>query len=169
MHWTVIFTIRSDIGFAGYQKKSRPGTGYFTQYSKYEYNSNISHKIIRHYHWFPKIRWYSTHSARTAERNGRGGGGMVESRTRNSSKGVQRIGLRKFWKLEPWTCAFLRFGYQILVAALVNLQELVILWSRKAVRNCICGEKWEGAWPFCQPPAPRSLSRTIVHIYTANK
>ena len=30
--------------------------GYFTQYNKYEYNSNITHKITRHYHLFPKIR-----------------------------------------------------------------------------------------------------------------
>ena len=46
VHRIVIFAIRPDTGFAGYRKKIR----------KYEYNSNISHKIIRDYHLFPKIR-----------------------------------------------------------------------------------------------------------------
>ena len=60
LHQVVIFTIRPDTGFAGYQKKNLAGLSNWIpdillNISEYEYNSNISHKIIRH-HLFQKIR-----------------------------------------------------------------------------------------------------------------
>ena len=65
---------------------------------------------------------------------------MVERRRRDPSGDgeVQAGWPRKFIlkKLELWKY-FLRFGHQILVAAQGTLQDLVILWSRNAYRNCI--------------------------------
>ena len=97
----MIFTTYPDTGVAGYQKKIRPDyrpdTGYSTQYKKYEHNSKISHKIIRHHHLFRKIRRYSTHSAGTAERNlERGEGAWLGAKGAIHPLESERIGLGKF-------------------------------------------------------------------------
>ena len=70
--------------------------GYFTQYNKYEYNSNITLKITRHYHLFPKIRGYSTHNAGTAERNLEGRGAWLRTEGVIHLEGAEWIGLGKF-------------------------------------------------------------------------
>ena len=61
---------------------------------------------------------------------------------------------------------FLRFGHQVLVAVLVTLQVLATLWSRNAVRNCICGEKL-GSHGLPAPPIPKQVK--FYQIYFNSK
>ena len=85
----------------------------------------------------------------TAERNLEWGGGKVESGRPNSSRGSERIGLGKFWKLEPWK---IRFP----VIWSLTLQDLLTLWSSNAIKKCICGETWGGLGPL-PPPQLRAV------------
>ena len=103
--------------------------------------------------------------AGTAERNLEWGDPSSRAERAIHLEGSERIGPGKFWKLKLWKCDFLRFGHQILVTVLVTLQDLVTLWPKNAVRNCVCGKKW-GAPPG--PPQLRGLclGRWKIGIYT---
>ena len=69
------------------------------------------------------------------------GRGMVESGRCDPPRGVQADRPLKILKTGILETGFLRFGHKNLVAVLVTLQDLVALWSRNAISNCICNEK----------------------------
>ena len=106
----------------------------------------------------------------TAERNLEWGDPSSRAERAIHLEGSERIGPGKFWKLKLWKYDFLRFGHQILVTVLVTLQDLLTLWPRNAVRNCVCGKKWGGpglpgppssAVPV-QTTVPRHLLKEII-------
>ena len=54
----------------------------------------------------------------------------------------------------------------ILVAVLVTLPNLVTLWSRNAVRNCICSKRWGDAFPALSPPPPTPGPRALWNEFS---
>ena len=84
---------------------------------------------------------------------------MVKTRRRDLSRKIRADCPRDILITGTLEMRFLRFGCQILVAVLGTLQDLVALWSRNAVRNCICGVK-------CAPPSSAVPGVSREHCYS---
>ena len=69
---------------------------------------------------------------------------------------LSRLVSGNFIKLELWK--FPTTWSSNFSSVLVTLQDLVTLWSRNAIKNCICGEKWGMNGPVPPPPPSSAVS-----------